>query len=131
MTYLTIDEINASTDFAPIGFEKQFEKRIKKDIKKTIKSIKLTCKLHQIKNSPYYNIIGELLDPYFLETYQPILPGNEYNFCPVYRKNTSQEFYAFWDCTPETRGTYHRKKLKEFLLTNFDHFYSRYENTKY
>tara|TARA_R100000329_G_scaffold149866_1_gene141399 strand:- start:1111 stop:1509 length:399 start_codon:yes stop_codon:yes gene_type:complete len=130
MTYLTLNEINTNSVYAPIGYEEEFAERIKNEILSTIKKMKVNRTFTQIKNKEHLNIIEDLLCPYFLQNYQPYIREADYsirNYQPHYRANCSQEYLATWNCRGEYGGTFHRKDLKENLIEYFDHYWEEYQ----
>jgi len=135
MTYLTLNEINSNPIYAPIGYEDEFDERIKTEIISTIKKMKVNRTLTQIKNSPHFKIIRDLLDPTFLQDRQPFIRGDfgqggspvsVRDYQPHYRKNSSQQYLASWNDISEYGPKTHRKDLKENLIEYFDHYWDTY-----
>ena len=123
MTYLTIDQLNSNTCYAPLGFEEEFETRIKNDIFTIIKNLNTTKSLKGNKINPvYFDIVEDLLDPMHLES------GTSGTWMPQYRAGTHLEFWASWDdygvyWKANGKG-YQRLDLKIMCLNNFSSLYN-------
>lgn len=122
MAYLTLNEINSHSCYAPLGFEKEFQTRIKNDIYTIIENLDTTKTFKANKIAPeYFDKVETLLDPSQLD-------DEDLGFIPEYRAGTHLEFMASWDDYGvywKRRGKgYQRKVYKEQLLNNFDEYYS-------
>ena len=127
MAYLTIEEINTNTLYAPLGYKEEFNKRIKDDIYEIVKNLDVKKTLTPKRIGIYYYYINTLLNPYNLEK------NDEYAdvyFQPDYITKTilgfGDEYFALWNQKPlnwKFLGCYyHRQSLKDALLKEFDYY---------
>jgi len=113
MPYLTLDEINANADNAPIGYEIHYRNRIIRDnllIALNALDTEKTIKQNKIK-AEYQDYIIKLIDPYNQQHVSQALPN-------LVEKSTNLNYWADWDCRTPFNGKnwgkkYHRSYLQE------------------
>ena len=120
-TFTSLDEINSHSDYAPLGFEKEFQTRIMNDVLNIITNLDTTKTIKSNKiPSVHFKKVKSIISPANFDL-------DEMVGVPEYRAGTHLEFFAEWDdyavYWKRNGKGYQRKNLKEYALDNFSWLY--------